>query len=314
MKANVLSLTAVASDGSVFKTGNRSRKSVSGLDLTSLLIGSEGSLAIVTEAVLKVVPLPEVTTVISTPFPSVMAACQAVSSAVAAGLPLGAAELLDSKMVQCVRDINPELLPGGAFPHILWKLSGSPGAVAEASARLKGLAQGGGCTGWWESATEEGAAALWEARKCALLSVQGAHGEAAVLTTDVCVPLSRLPQLLTDFEAHYEGEVQAKGAQALPPVYAVAHAGDGNAHHFIAFVPGTQQEVEAKVLAEWLAWRAIALEGTCTGEHGVGQGKLKFLDKELGEGNGRVARAIKGVLDPSNLLNPGKKVAQKVIE
>jgi len=308
MKANVLSLTAVASDGSVLKTGGRSRKSVSGLDLTSLLIGSEGTLGIVTEAVLKVVPIPAATIVISTPFPTVRAAAAAVSRAAALGVPLAAAELLDAPMVACIRGLNSELLPAGPTPHVLWKLSGGDAACREAAETLRGICKEAGGMAWSESNSEEGAAELWEARKSALLSVQITHSPLSVLTTDVCVPVSKLPRLMEDFEEHYARESEKRGAGALPPVYAVAHAGDGNCHHFFAFAPGSPQEEDAKLFADWLALKAISLEGTCTGEHGVGVGKLKFLPKELGETNARFARAIKCALDPSALLNPGKKI------
>ena len=127
-----------------------------------------------------------------------------------------------------------------------------------------------------------------------------------MLTTDVCVPVSRLPALLEGFEQRYAAA--AAGGAALPGLYVVAHAGDGNAHHFLTFVPGSAAEAAAHALAEWLAREAIRLEGTCTGEHGVGSGKRKYLLEELGAENSRVARLIKGALDPNGILNPGKKL------
>lgn len=229
MKANVLSLTAVASDGTIFKTGNRARKSVAGLDLTSLLIGSEGTLAVVTEAVLRVVPLPETTTIVCTPFRSVRCACQAVAEAMRQGLPLGAAELLDARMAGVVRAQNDALLPAGAVPHVVWKLSGPPGAVQEAAGRLRAVAEASGAFDWQASTSAESAEALWEARKSALFSVQAAHPESSVLTTDVCVPISSLPQLLESFEAHYESACSSAEPGTMPTAFAVAHAGDGNA-------------------------------------------------------------------------------------
>jgi D-lactate dehydrogenase (cytochrome) len=310
MKANVLSLTAVAADGSVFRTGTRARKSVAGLDLTSLLIGSEGTLAIVTEAVLRVVPLPEVTVVVCTPFATVRSACQAVNDAALAGLPLAAAELLDARMAGVVgSQSGGALLPAGAVPHVLWKLAGAPGAVAEAAGRLRAVALAAGATDWQCSSSAETAEALWEARKAALFSVQASSPECSVLTTDVCVPTSELPALLENFEAHYALQAGAAARGALPAAFAVAHAGDGNAHHFLSFAPGTPQEAAAKGLADWLALEAIRLQGTCTGEHGVGSGKRKYLLRELGEGNARVAGLIKAALDPLGILNPGKKHA-----
>ena len=308
MKANVLSLTAVASDGAVFRTGARARKSVAGLDLTSLLIGSEGTLAVVTEAVLRVVPRPAVEVVVATPFPSARAACQAVADAARSGVPLAAAELMDARMCGVVHaQSGGALLPAGAVPHVLWKLAGAPGAVEEAAASLRALAQAAGATGWQRSgAAAEEAAALWEARKAALFSVQAAHPGCSVLTTDVCVPVSLLPALLEAFAARCAAA--AAQGRALPAAFAVAHAGDGNAHHFLAFQPGSAAEATAKELADWLAREAIRLEGTCTGEHGVGSGKRKYLLGELGAENARVAAAIKGALDPHGTLNPGKKL------
>ena len=302
MKANVLSLTAVASDGTVFSTGARARKSVAGLDLTSLLIGSEGTLAIVTEAVLKLAHAPEVTVVVSTPFPTVRRACEAVAGAVAGGLPLAAAELMDGPMCGAVRANAPALLPAGAVPHVLWKLSGTHAAVADASARLRALVERAGGAGWAEAdlGVPEGAA-LWDARKTALFSAAAAHPGAQTLVTDVCVPLGALPALLERAEARLAGV-----APGAPAVYTVAHAGDGNAHHFVVYQPA--QEAAAHELADWLAKEAIALGGTCTGEHGVGAGKLKHLLPELGPGNARVAAAIKAALDPGAILNPGKKI------
>jgi D-lactate dehydrogenase (cytochrome) len=310
MKANVLSLTAVAADGSVFSTGSRARKSVAGLDLTSLLIGSEGTLAIVCEAVLRLAAAPEATLVVATPFPSVRAACDAAARAVAGGLPLAAAELMDGPMCGAVRANTPALLPAGAVPTVLWKLAGSPAAVADAAARLRALADAAGGVGWAEAdlASPEGGA-LWEARKTALFAAAAAHPGAQTLVTDVCVPLSALPALLERFEAHLAATTTAAAAAGggAPAVYAVAHAGDGNAHHFVVFSPG--QEAAAHALADWLAKAAIELGGTCTGEHGVGAGKLKHLLPELGLGNARVAGAIKAALDPGAILNPGKKIA-----
>ena len=310
MKANVLSLTAVAADGSVFSTGARARKSVAGLDLTSLLIGSEGTLAIVTEAVIKLAHAPEATRVVCTPFPSARAACAAVARAVAGGLPLAAAELMDGAMCGAVRANAPSLLPAGAVPHVLWKLAGSPAAVADAAARLRALAAAEGGEGWEEAdAASPQGEALWEARKTALFAASAAHPGAHTLVTDVCVPLSALPALLERFEAHAAGERERAGAGAgagagggAPAVYTVAHAGDGNAHHFVVFEPA--QEAAAHELADWLAREAIALGGTCTGEHGVGSGKLKHLLPELGPGNARVASAIKAALDrlPARLI------------
>ena len=187
---------------------------------------------------------------------------------------------------------------------------GSAAAVDADAAALRVLAARHGAAGVRE-ADGPAAVALWEARKTALFSAGAARADvpdARVLTTDVCVPLSALPALLERFDAH---EVATRGASGVR-VFAVAHAADGNAHHFLVFDPAVPSEVNrVQELSSWLAHEAIALGGTCTGEHGVGEGKLKYLLEELGEGNARVARAIKAALDPHGVLNPGKKILKK---
>jgi len=308
MKANVLGLTAVTADGSLLRTGCRARKSAAGLDLTSLLIGSEGTLAVIVEATLRLAPAPEASMVVVTPFASTRAACAAVAAAGAKGLSLAAAELLDGAMASAIVALDESLLPGGASPTVLWRLSGSAGAVAVEAAALRALCSAHSALAWSEAeGGSPGAEALWAARKSALMAAASAHEGCSVLTTDVCVPLSELPALLEQFEQH----TRAVPAQARPRgIYAVAHAGDGNAHHFLVFDPASAEETAAaKGMADWLATAAIRLGGTCTGEHGVGASKLKYLEEELGEVNGRVARAIKAALDPHGILNPGKKIA-----
>lgn len=304
MKANVLSLTAVAADGTVFRTGTRARKSVSGLDLTSLLVGSEGTLGVVTEATLRLAPLPERTLVAVSTFDSTRAACSAVASAVRAGVRLGSAELLDARMARVIAARDASLLPAGGVAHVLWKLEGFPASVDDDAERVRALAASAGARTWTAASGPDGSA-LWEARKTALYSVQAAHPGSSVTTCDVCVPLSSLPALLEEFEGH-ERDLKSCGAPQVAGVCVVAHAADGNAHHLIAHTP--EQAPAAAALADWLARAAIRLGGTCTGEHGVGETKLKYLDEELGPGNARVARAIKSALDPHGILNPGKKI------
>lgn len=305
-KNNVLGLEAVAADGTVFRTGSHARKTSAGLDLTSLLVGAEGSLAIITRATLRLAPAPAAIRVISTPFATTRDALAAAAAAVQAGVPLLAAEFMDGPMCGAV---GAGLLKDGAVPTVLWKLAAASDAALNADAALlRGVVDRAGARGWTE-ADADTADDLWEARKTALFSagVARAHDvdDARVLTTDVCVPLSALPALLERFDAH---ERETRGASRVA-VFAVAHAGDGNAHHFIVFAPSDLAEVSrARYLADWLAAEAIALNGTCTGEHGVGEGKLKFLDAELGPGNAAVSRTIKHALDPLNILNPGKKI------
>jgi D-lactate dehydrogenase (cytochrome) len=254
MKANVLSLTVVLADGRVVKTSSRARKSVAGFDLTSLFTGSEGTLGIVTEATLRLAVLPEATAVAVAAFPSIRAASAATAAAVRSGVVLGAVELLDGPMVAAVNaqsgfDYAP-------MPHLFFKFSGSPAKVADDAARVEAVAAAHGGSAFAWTLDGAGQARLWEARKVALWSAAAMDPTARIATTDVCVPLSRLPDLMAAME----------GAAAASPlkVYAVAHAGDGNAHHFIAFHPDVPAEVaEAARLNAFLVRTAISMDGTC---------------------------------------------------
>jgi D-lactate dehydrogenase (cytochrome) len=344
MRACVLSATVVLADGSVVSTGTRARKTSAGYDLTGLFCGQEGTLGVVTELHLRLQPLPEATGVAVCAFPDVAAACRAVNGVLRAGVQLGAAELLDARMVSAVNAAAggggggggggpggagaPPLLQPDA-PHVLFKLTGSRAKVRDDAAAVRRIALGGADGGgggdagsgggggddaggrWRWSDDPEGQARLWHARKVALWSVQALEGAGGggggrarqVATTDVCVPLSALPALMADMEAHV-----AAGC-LRGHVYAVAHAGDGNAHHFIAFDPADAAEAaEAARLGRALVTAALARGGTCTGEHGVGVGKRGYLPLEYGQPAVDVMHALKRALDPRGVLNPGKKL------
>lgn len=315
MRECVLSLTVVLPDGRVVKTGNRARKSSAGYDLSALFTGSEGTLGIVTEVNLRLQPLPEATGVAICSFPTVEAACAAVNAVIRSGVQLGAAELLDGPMVAAVNAQSGLAYPPS--PHVLFKLTGSPAKVADDAARVKGVVlsagqnalksiDGAAAPQWQWSADPEGQAKLWHARKVALWSAQAQEPGRKIATTDVCVPLSSLPELMARFEAEV-----ARGPLA-GHVYAVAHAGDGNAHHFLAFSPRDPVEVaEAHRLADLLAATAIELEGSCTGEHGVGVGKRTHLPHEFGAPAIELMWAIKDTLDPRGIMNPGKKLPER---
>jgi D-lactate dehydrogenase (cytochrome) len=300
MKNNVLSLRVVLADGSLFKTGNRARKTSAGYDLTSLIVGSEGTLGIVTSATLKLSPIPESTAVATSSFPSVKDASAAASEIMRSGTVVAALELLDGKMVDVVNEQSKLDHPAN-LPLLLVKLSGSKTKVNDDAQTVEKVALKHQGTAFKYAVDEQGKEKLWQARKVALWSAAGAHPLSKIATTDVCVPISKLPSLLADFEA------EAK--KSTLHVYAVAHAGDGNAHHFIVFNPELkEEEQEAKRLNSFLVKAAIKLDGTCTGEHGCGIGKLGYLEEELGNENLAVMRKIKGTLDPMDLLNRGKKV------
>lgn len=299
MKANVISLTVVLPDGSVMKTASRARKSSAGYDLTSLIIGSEGTLGIVTEATLKLQAVPAETAVAVCAFPSIRAASDAVRDTMRTGVGCGAIELLDAPMIHAVNVQSGFDYP--ARPHVFFKFAGSSGKVADDASTVEAIVSrhGGSAFQWTRDAA--GKERLWEARKVALWSAGAMDHGRKIATTDVCVPISRMPDLMATFEE--------TAASSPLKVYAVGHVGDGNAHHFIAFNPDDPEEVaEARRLNSTLVHTAIGMGGTCTGEHGTGVGKLPYLAEELGEGNLAVMRAVKAALDPLGIMNPGKKV------
>jgi len=300
MRANVVALECVLADGSLVKTASRARKSSAGYDLTGIVTGSEGTLAVVTAATLRLAPLPAATAVAVSSFASVRDAAACAAALLRAGVPVAALELLDAPMVGVVNAQSGFAYP--PQPLLLFKLAGaSEERVADDARRVAELAAAHGGSAFDFAADAAGRARLWEARKVALWSASAQHPGKRIATTDVCVPLSRLPDLMAEVERETE--------RSALPVYAVAHAGDGNAHHFIVYDAAREEEVaEAKRLNTFLVRRAIAMEGTCTGEHGVGVGKLGYLAEELGEGNLRMMRTIKRALDPAGLLNAGKKV------
>ena len=336
-KANVIALTVVMADGTVVKTrgDSRSRKSVSGLDLTSLFVGAEGTLGVVTELVLRLAPLPVATAVVTAAFPTVRSACTAAATMVARGVPIAAVELLDGPSYRdAMVGVTAHTLapPGthsggsigisdaassagggvaatpetGVHPRLFIKLAGpSEATCAEAAAAAGAVVAACGGTAFTWAADARGQAELWSARKEVLWAVQAAHAPSGrvVVTTDVCVPLSRIGDLVETMEA-------ASAASRLPvPIYAVGHVGDGNIHHFLVYDPADPVEVaECERLKRVLVELAISMNGTCTGEHGVGMGKLQWVEAELGPGAVGLSRAIKRAFDPAGMLNPGKKI------
>jgi D-lactate dehydrogenase (cytochrome) len=299
MRANVISLTAVLADGTVIKTGGRARKSSAGYDLTSLLIGSEGTLAIVTEITIKLVNVPATTAVAVCAFPSVREASHAVAQVMKSGVQVGAVELLDSNMVSIVNKQSGFTYP--IRPHVFFKFTGSDVKVDDDAKHVQTLASQHGGTAFQWTLDAAGKERLWEARKVALWSAGAMDPSRRISTTDVCVPLSRMSDLMDAMEK--------EAAASILQVSAVGHVGDGNVHHFILFDPDNTAEVkEAKRLNEFLVKTAIAMEGTCTGEHGVGVGKTKYLENEFTPATLDVMRAIKSTLDPKGILNPGKKL------
>lgn len=297
MKDVVLSLEAVMADGHVIRTGHRARKSAAGYDLTRLLVGSEGTLAIITELTLRLQGIPEGIAAVRCSFPTVEAASNAVIAVLQTGLRVARIELLDAMTVKAVNRYSGQSLP--EMPLLLVEFHGSSGAVAEQSQAFAEIAREHGAADPDWTTDHQERARLWKARHDVFWAVLALRPGARGISTDVCVPISRLADCI----------VAATGrAEALGLIAPIAgHVGDGNFHNLILIEPGRPEEVAAaKSYIAWLNELALSMEGTCTGEHGIGQGKQKYLVSELGREAVAVMRALKAALDPHNILNPGK--------
>ena len=297
MRDNVLGLTAVLADGQIIKTGTRARKSSSGYDLTKLLVGSEGTLAAITEVTLKLHPVPEAVSAAICAFDSMKGAVDTVIATIQLGIPVARIELLDEVQIDAINKRSKTTLP--LAPTLLFEFHGDHDrAVAEHAQTVEGLArERGGHAFEWATKLED-RDRLWQARHEALYASLALRPGARAWTTDVCVPISRLAECIV--------ETQQDNAGAPFPIGLVGHAGDGNFHLIYILDPTSAAEMDhAKRLNDRLVARALAMDGTCTGEHGVGVGKMKFMDAEHGPALD-VMRAIKKALDPDDRMNPGK--------
>jgi D-lactate dehydrogenase (cytochrome) len=300
MKDNVLGLKVVLANGELMTTARRAKKSSAGYDLTRLLVGSEGTLGVITELTLKLTGIPEAISGGVCPFPSVEAACNAAIATIQSGIPVARIELLDELQVKATNLYSKLTLP--EVPMLFVEFHGSPAGVAEQSERFGEIADdlGGGPFEWTTKAEDR--TRLWQARHDAYWAGRGLRPGVQAIATDVCVPLSRLAECVTETQR----EIAAHGLVA--PI--LGHVGDGNFHLTLLVDMADAAEVKAaKVLCERLVERALAMDGTCTGEHGVGQGKMKYLAGELGEPALAAMAAIKRALDPDGIMNPGKIVA-----
>ena len=300
MKDNVLALKVVLANGEVMATARRAKKSAAGYDLTRLMVGSEGTLGIITELTLRLAGIPEAIASGVCPFPSVEAACQATIVTIQSGIPVARIELLDTLQVRASNAYSKLSLP--ETPMLFVEFHGTETDVAEQSRRFGDIAQefGGGP---FERATKaEDRSRLWQARHDAYWAQCGLRPGSYSLATDVCVPISRLAECVTETQ-HDIAE-----SKLVAPI--VGHVGDGNFHVGLMVDRDDKEEV-ARVHAflDRLVERALSMDGTCTGEHGIGQGKVKFLAAEHGEPALDAMRAIKRALDPLGIINPGKIVA-----
>ncbi len=299
MKDNVLSLEVVMANGEIVRTAQRAKKTSAGYDLTRLMVGSEGTLGLITEITLKLQGIPEKISSAACSFPSVDAACQAVMAVIQYGIPVARIELLDEMSVRGVNAYSKLTLPEA--PLLLLEFHGSEYGVTEQSDLFGQIAEEFGATGYQATTSTEERNKLWQARHDAYWAALQLRPGAKAISTDVCVPISRLAECVAATQAKAEEE------GLVAPI--VGHVGDGNFHSLLLIDMEQPDEVaKADAFVGWLNDLAISMDGTCTGEHGIGQGKMPYLKKELGPAVD-VMRAIKAALDPDNILNPGKIVA-----
>jgi D-lactate dehydrogenase (cytochrome) len=299
MKDNVLALKVVLANGETISTARRAKKSSAGYDLTRLFIGSEGTLGVITEITVKLHGIPEAISGGICPFPSVEAACNATIATIQSGIPVARVELLDELQVKALNAYSKLDLP--ETPLLLLEFHGTQAGVKEQSESFGEIAAdlGGGPFRWTANAEER--TKMWQARHDAYWACIGLRPGAKAFATDVCVPISRLAECVT--------ETQRDIAENKLVAPIVGHVGDGNFHVSVLLDMDDPAEVaSAKAFNARLIERALAMEGTCTGEHGVGQGKMKYLMAEHGPALG-VMRSLKHALDPDDLMNPGKIVA-----
>ncbi len=296
MRENVLNLTAVMADGRIVRTARRARKSSAGYDLTRLLVGSEGTLGVITELSLKLYGIPEAISSGVVSFPNFESAIDAVIATIQSGLPMARIEFLDEVQVAACNRYSKLTLP--EMPLLLVEFHGSEASVEEQAQRFGAIASeyGGGDFEW--ATKPEDRTRLWEARHNALYAALALQPGKKGLITDVCVPISRLAEAIKGTKADL--------AQSSLVAPMVGHVGDGNFHLIMLIDPDKPEELaEARRIHDRMIVRALSLDGTCTGEHGIGEGKMAFLEAEHGEGIA-VMRAIKQALDPLDILNPGK--------
>jgi D-lactate dehydrogenase (cytochrome) len=297
MRENVLALEVVTASGEVIRTGTRAKKSAAGYDLTRLMVGSEGTLGVMTEITLRIYPLPEAVSAAICSFPSIEAAVHTTIAMIQMGVPIARVELLDGNTIRMVNAYAKLGLTES--PMLLMEFHGSPAGVKEQAETVQELAtEFGGQSFEWATTPEE-RTRLWTARHNAYFAAIQSKPGCRAISTDTCVPISKLADCLLD-------SIDEADATGLP-YFLVGHVGDGNFHFGYLIDPNNPTEcATAEDLNHKLVTRALALGGTCTGEHGIGLHKMDFLRSETGEGAVDMMRTIKRALDPHNIMNPGK--------
>ncbi len=296
MRENVLGLTVVLADGRVIRTGGRARKSAAGYDLTRLFVGSEGTLGVITEITLRLYGIPEAISAGVGSFPSVEAAVDTVIRTIQSGIPVARIELLDEVQMAAINRYAKLDYP--EQPTLFFEFHGTDAGVAEQAEMVQALAAEQGAGGFrWATRPEE-RSKLWQARHDAYYAAKAMKPASKGWATDVCVPISALAECISETKA------ELRDSTLLAPI--VGHVGDGNFHVTFILDPDDPADMaEAKRLNDRMVSRALRLGGTCTGEHGIGYGKLDFLTAEHGEAV-TVMRQLKLALDPDNIMNPGK--------
>jgi D-lactate dehydrogenase (cytochrome) len=296
MRENVLNLTAVLADGSVVKTAQRARKSAAGYDLTRLMVGAEGTLGVITEITVRLYGIPERILSAVCPFQTLEGACNAVIQSIQLGLGVARMELLDPPQIRAVNIYSK--LDLEEKPTLFLEFHGTEVGARDQVENFKAIAEAEGAIRFDWAENEDERRRLWKARHDVYWAIKTVWPGKDALATDVCVPISRLAECVVETQK----DIEASGL--IAPI--VGHVGDGNFHTTPIFDRSNPKEMAAlEGFLERLAQRAIAMEGTCTGEHGIGQGKAKYLKAELGEGLAMM-RAIKRALDPLDIMNPGK--------
>jgi D-lactate dehydrogenase (cytochrome) len=297
MRENVLALEVVTASGEFIRTGTRARKSAAGYDLTRLMVGSEGTLGVITEITLRVYPLPEAVTAAVCSFASIEAAVRTTIAIIQMGIPVARVELIDGQTVGMVNKYAQLSLR--EEPMLLMEFHGSAASVEEQTAAVQEIAKEHGGNAFEWARTPEERTRLWTARHNVFFAAIQSKPGCRSITTDTCVPISKLADcLLASVE-----EVKQSGLA----YFLVGHVGDGNFHFGYLVDPAKPEESAlAERLNRQLVSRALELQGTCTGEHGIGMHKVDFLVKEAGEGAVDIMRTIKRALDPKNIMNPGK--------
>jgi D-lactate dehydrogenase (cytochrome) len=298
MRENVLALTVVLADGRVIRTARRARKSAAGYDLTRLFVGSEGTLGVITEVTLKLYGIPEAISAAVCAFPTIEAAVDTVITTIQSGIPVARIELLDDVQMDAINKYSKMNHP--VADTLFFEFHGTGRSVEEQAEMVKAIAaENGGSEFRWTSSPEE-RAKLWKARHDAYYAALALKPGSKGWATDVCVPISRLAECISETKRDLK--------QSSLPTSLVGHVGDGNFHLVYLIDPEKPEEIdEAARLNDRMVQRALAMEGTCTGEHGVGWGKMDFLLAEHGEAVS-VMRTLKKALDPDNIMNPGKIV------